>query len=152
MRLYLWHVFPSSHRVCPCLYTTHGTGKTFSTLPSLSLNLLWKWGWTVLTKEEVWAEELGWAYKWPHKIISVSYRDKHSLEVHVLLIKSVDLSLKHMELMEFGESFVFINGFINVSASGDKHPSALRSMCLYAKFGQEFWDCFCSCYLWIISS
>lgn len=50
----------------------------------------------------------------------------------------MDLSLKQVELMELGENFVFINGFINVSASGDKHSSALRCMCLYAKFGQIF--------------
>lgn len=148
MRLYLWHVFPSSHRLCPSLCTTHGTGEIFSTLASLSLNLLWKWGWTVLTKGEVWAEELEWVFKLPHQIISVSHWDKHSLEVHVLFIKSMDLSLKQVKLMEFGENFVFIN----VSASDDKHPSALRSVCLYAKFGPKFWDCFCSYYLWIISS
>lgn len=152
IRLYLWHVFPSSHRPCPSLYTAHSASKIFSTLASLSLNLLWKWSWTVLTKGEVWVEELEWAIKWPHKIISVSHRDKQSLEVHVLLIKSVDLWLRQVELMEPGENFVSCAGFINVSTSGDKHPSALSSMCLYATFGQKFWCCSCSYYLWIISS
>lgn len=130
----------------------HGTGKVFSTLASLSLKLVWKWGWTVLTKTEVWVEELEWAFRWSHEIISVSHRDKHSLEVPVLLIKSMDLWLKQVELMELGEIFVSCAGFINVSASGDKHPYALRSMCFYAKFGQKFWYCFCSCCLWMMSS
>lgn len=99
---------PQQPQLCPSLSTPTWCRWDLLCLASLSLKLLWKWGRTVLRKEEVWAEELEWAFRWPHQIISINHGDKHSFEVHVLLIKSMDLWLKQVELMEFGENFVHV--------------------------------------------
>lgn len=66
-------------------------------LAAVKPKLLWKWQFNLVSctyRGRHWVEEFESVFRQAQRIIRINYQGKHSLEVHPLLIKSMDLWLK----------------------------------------------------------